>query len=71
MLRLTSGSLTGGGPPRPSCGRAYTQGWVVVGEGIHVDAQLIIHAQTPQLSNTVGNYEVRALSVGPQLTIKS
>lgn len=54
MLRLTSGSLTGGGPPRPSCGRAYTQGWVVVvGEGAHVDTeQLIIHAYTAQLSLT-------------------
>lgn len=57
MLCLTSGSLTGGGPPGPSCGRAYTQGWgvvvVVEGEGAHVDTeQLIIYAQTTPLSLT-------------------
>lgn len=57
MLCLTSGSLTGGGPPRPTCGKAHTEGWVVVGEGVHIETQLIIHVQAAVITHTVGNDE--------------
>lgn len=57
MLCLTSGSLTGGGPPRPTCGKAHTEGWVM-GEGVYVETQLIIHVQTTVITHTVGNDEV-------------